>query len=83
VDFGGGLLAAIPGNDIFLANFSASGSHQWSKIIGSGYANGSALAVNSAGHPIVAGSFGLTVDFGAGPITSVGDHDIFLMEFAP
>lgn len=40
------------------------------------------MAVNANGHIVVTGYFSGTVDFGSGPFTSAGKHDIFLLRLA-
>ena len=41
--------------------------------------NGMAVATDGTGNVLVTGSFGGTVDFGGGPLTSAGADDIFLL----
>jgi len=66
VNFGGGVLTSAGLNDIFIAKYSgASGTHQWSRRIGSinddfGYG----IVVDSSGNIVVTGSFKGQVDFG-------------------
>jgi hypothetical protein len=42
-----------------------------------------AVAVDSAGNLLVAGTFEQAVDFGAGPLTSAGSKDIFVVKLDP
>ena len=83
VDFGGGTpLVSAGSRDIFVAKYSAAGSHLWSKRFGStgtDYANG--VTVDSNGNMIVTGTFTGTVDFGGGGLTSAGGCDIFLAKY--
>ena len=83
VDFGGGTpLVSAGSRDIFVAKYSAAGSHLWSKRFGStgtDYANG--VTVDSNGNMIVTGTFTGTVDFGGGGLTSAGGYDIFLAKY--
>jgi uncharacterized protein (AIM24 family) len=83
VDFGGGLLPAVSGQNAFVANFSANGAHRWSKVIGAGHEEGKAVAADRDGHCFVIGRFGGTVDFGGGGVTALGGSDIFVAEFQP
>ena len=78
VDFGGGTLFSNNGSGMFVAKFSPTGTHIWSE--GS---FGGAVAIDGSGDLAVAGSFGGTVNFGSGPLTSAGDSDIFLLSRAP
>ena len=81
-DFGGGPLSAVGANDVFVAKFDASGTHQWSKgfgSIGSDLAN--ACTIDATGSIAMTGYFGGTVDFGGGPLTTAGSIDIFVARF--
>ncbi|MBI5514994.1 MAG: SBBP repeat-containing protein [Deltaproteobacteria bacterium] len=83
VDFGGGPLACAGFDDAFVAGFSASGAHLWSRRFGdSGYQFGDGIAVADRGGVVFTGSFGGTVDFGGGPLTSA-IRDIFLVNLVP
>ncbi|WP_438017698.1 hypothetical protein WMF18_00745 [Sorangium sp. So ce315] len=50
---------------------------------GSGTDNGQSIASDAAGNYYVTGSFQGTVDFGAGPLTSAGGEDVFLLKLDP
>lgn len=84
VDFGGGPIAATGWAAGFLAKFSSTGAHLWSR----GYAGqhnvvGNSVAVDPDGNILVAGRFEDTVDFGGGPLTSAGGSDGFVAKLAP
>jgi hypothetical protein len=85
VDFGGGPLVSSggPNYTIFAAKLDASGQHLWSKRFGEAGSNGSAgpIAVDSAGNALVTGHIIGTVDFGGGPLVSVGSYDAFVAKF--
>lgn len=83
VDFGGGPINEAGGEDIFVVKFDASGAHLWSRRFGDP-ANDmdGGIAVNGAGDILVTGSFQGTVDFGGGPLTSAGDHDVFVVKLS-
>jgi len=91
VDFGGGPMTGAASLNIFVAKFSGvDGSHIWSKgFDGSG--GGGGVAVDASGNVLVTGSFGGTVDFGGGPLTSAPSQeepgyypsDIFLLKLHP
>jgi len=91
VDFGGGPLRSWGSGtptlrewDIFLAKYSSSGTHLWSKRygdIGAQAAHG--LAIDSQGNAIITGVFNRDVDFGGGDVASTNFHDVFLAKFAP
>jgi chitodextrinase len=86
VDFGGGSLISAGGSDIFLAKYSSSGAHLWSKRFGgTGNDMGFGIAVAGNGDVAVTGSFGnfgSAVDFGGGPLTSAGGPDIFVAKYS-
>jgi hypothetical protein len=66
INFGGGLLTSSA-TDIFVAKFSASGGHLWSKRFGSvNRDSANAVAVDGNGNVLVTGVFMGTVDFGGG-----------------
>ncbi len=82
VDFGGGTLTSnLSSNDIFVAKYSPTGTHLWSKGFGStGDDHGTAVATDGSGNVVVTGYFNNTIDFGVGPLTSAGMKDIFLVK---
>jgi PKD repeat protein len=83
VDFGGGVLASA-GYDVFLAKFTPAGAHVWSQRLGGAlYDSGNAVAVDGGGNLVLTGTYMGTVDFGGGPLTSLGDNDIFVAKYSP
>lgn len=81
VDFGGGPFTNAGFNDVFVAKYSATGAHLWSRHYGStGNDTGLCIAVDTAGNVIVTGWFEESVDFGGGPVTSAGNRDVFLVK---
>ncbi|MBI4702542.1 MAG: hypothetical protein HY744_15590 [Deltaproteobacteria bacterium] len=84
IDFGGGDLVSAGQNDAFLAKLGPDGKHLWSKRFGFGAAErANAVAVDGSGHPVLAGIFAGTIDFGGGLLSSMGGDDIFLARFDP
>ena len=84
LNFGGGALAENGSYDIFVAKFSASGAHLWSKRFGVLYDDhGDAIAIDAGGNIIVVGDFFEGVDFGGGTLLSPGNVDGFLVKFGP
>ncbi len=88
VDFGGGLLTnsgPLPeSHTTFVARFTKSGVFKWSKALGNGapsitVANG--VAVDAAGNVAVAGVYQGSADLGGGPLTAVGNVDVFLASY--
>ena len=87
VDFGGGSLTSGGTNStaVFLAKFSPTGSHLWSKsFLTTGYNQGRAVAVDNLGDVVITGFFMATTDFGGGPLTtsSTNDRDIFIAKYS-
>jgi hypothetical protein len=84
VDFGGGPLTSAGSYDVFVAKYSPTGVHLWSKSFGGAALEAlGGVAVDPAGNVLVAGGFKNTADFGTGPIASAGDYDIFVTKFSP
>jgi hypothetical protein len=85
VDFGGGALTSTTQGapDIFVAKYSASGSHIWSKRIGGTSSEfPQSVAVDGSGNVLLAGRFYGTVDFGGGSLSSAGLGDIFVAKYS-
>jgi Beta-propeller repeat len=84
VDFGGGTLTSKGSYDVFMASYTSSGAHRWSRSHGSTSGDyGRRVAADSAGNAYFAGSYYYTVDFGGGPFTSKGGNDIYLVKVGP
>ncbi|UCF04204.1 MAG: hypothetical protein JSV33_09645 [bacterium] len=82
VDFGGGPLTSAGGGENFLAKFDVNGNHLWStRFAGDRQLDNPNVAFSGSGNVMVTGSFEGTVDFGGGPLTSVGNMDIFLVQY--
>jgi len=82
VDFGGGGLTSAGSADVFLAKYSPTGAHVWSKRFGGTSADfGDALAIDSSSNVAMAGRFSGTIDFGGGVLTSAGAADAFVAKF--
>jgi hypothetical protein len=83
VNFGGGTLTSAGSSDIFVAKYSSTGSHLWSKSFGSTSSDyGYAVAIDGSGNVVVAGDFVGTVDFGGGALTASGGGNIFLAKYS-
>jgi hypothetical protein len=83
VDFGGGPLGPVVQKDIYVVKYAPDGTHLWSKNYdSSGDGSGSTIATDADENVIVNGWFKDSVDFGGGPLASVGGSiDIFLAKF--
>ena len=86
IDFGGGPIFA-PGFDdeaMFLAKLDTNGNHIWSKAFKWGVSTGlGGLETDATAQIVLHGHFQDSIDFGAGPITSAGLTDLFLVKFTP
>ncbi|MBW2736645.1 MAG: hypothetical protein JRH20_30015 [Deltaproteobacteria bacterium] len=81
VDFGGGSLTSAGGYDIFLASYTSTGVHRWSKGFGSvSHDLGNALAAHG-GNITFTGSFGGTITLGGASLTAQGSSDAFLASY--
>ncbi len=84
VNFGGAALESAGSYDIFVASFTGSGAHRWSRRFGSAqYEESRAVAVDEHGGVFVAGTFRAPLDFGVGTISPAGSDDGFLVRFTP
>jgi hypothetical protein len=83
IDFGGGLLASDGYYDIYLAKFSATGAHLWSKRTGAG--EGTGIAADTGGNVLAAGDFSgdTRVNFGGADLLSPGGDAVFLVKLGP
>jgi hypothetical protein len=82
VDFGGGPLTGSSAAG-FVAKYSSTGAHLWSRRLSTGTVldEGTAIGVDGASNVIVAGGFYGTVNFGGGALTSAGSEDIVLLKY--
>jgi hypothetical protein len=81
-DFGGGPLATAGGADVFLVRLSSAGAHLWSRRMGGAVEDwATAVAVDAAGNPSVAGYYSGSADFGQGALTSAGGRDLFVARY--
>ncbi|MCA9623629.1 MAG: hypothetical protein KC731_31625, partial [Myxococcales bacterium] len=82
-DFGDGPKPGGP----FVAKLQIGRAHIWNRQFGfqgfSGFNHAAAVTTEGQGNVVVVGEFGGTADFGAGPVTSVGDGDLFIVKLAP
>jgi hypothetical protein len=80
VDFGGGALGSAGGLDLYLAKFSPTGTHLWSKRFGdaSNQQTAHGLAVDASGNILITGTAYGTVNFGGVSLTTLGGGDVFV-----
>ena len=86
MDFGGDELAAIGGDDLFVASFSPSGEHRFSHRYGDyALAQAHGIAFDPFDHLIITGGYEGAIDFGGGALreAGVGSNNIFLAKLTP
>jgi hypothetical protein len=85
VDFGGGVLLSSGSTDLFIAKYSAAGTHLWSRRFGgAGNERPLAIALDGAGNIFVAGNFTGTASLGGASFNStVGSTDAFIAKYSP
>ena len=84
MDLGGGMVTSGGVEDAFVAKYSPSGFHMWSKAMGGMSAQrGKDVAVDAFGNVLVTGQFWATTDFGKGMLQSNGEHDVFVAKYNP
>jgi Beta-propeller repeat len=83
LNLGGGVLTSTGQNDLFVAKFDPSGAHVWSENFGDvSVQTARSIAVDGAGHVLVAGDFAGTIKFlPAGQISTSGGLDAFVIAF--
>ena len=82
VSVGGDMFTSAGSADIFVAKYDGAGTHIWSHSFGAGGLDRChSIAVDGAGNVLITGTFAGTVDFGGGPLTSVGGHDIYVAKY--
>ena len=85
VDFGGGAMTTVNGEDIAIAKLDTGGNYDWAHLLTSDAPTSSAaLAIDPTGSVFLAGTLDgvLTVAVGT-TVTSAGGTDIFVAKFAP
>jgi hypothetical protein len=84
---GGMALNSVAGQDVFVAQYNANGSHAWSLSFGgpnNDGDNGVGIAVDQVtGNVAVCGNMGGTVNFGGGDRTAAGGYDAFIAVYSP
>ena len=81
VNFGGTNLTTSSG-DMFLASYTPSGVHRWSKVFGGTSSDyGYALATDKSGNVYLTGYFYNSINFGGSAITSNGSYDTYVASF--
>ena len=86
INFGGfTLYKGVQGNGaLFLASFTSSGKHRWSKAFSSQGINiGYDVVVDGNGNVNITGTLYTTINFGGSTLISKGQVDVFVASFTP
>jgi hypothetical protein len=79
---GSNLTSTSFSDDIYLARYTSTGVHVWSKRLGGGSGDfGMSAALDGSGNAVLAGMFSATVDFGGGNLVSAGSFDVVLAKY--
>lgn len=78
--FGSNVLTAVGSDDVFVMSLGADGSPNWARSVGGENTEAAwAIATGTNDDVVVVGEFRGTVNFGAGPIESAGNTDVFAL----
>jgi hypothetical protein len=78
--FGTSTLTAVGSDDVFVMQLGADGSPSWARSLGGENTEAAwAVATTPSDDVVVVGEFRGTVNFGAGPIESAGNTDVFVL----
>jgi hypothetical protein len=84
VSLGGADLTSAGGSDVFVAKFSSSGAHLWSKRFGDAKEqSGDRVAVDKGGNILLTGGFAGTLDWGGGGTLTTKGEAVFLVKLDP
>jgi hypothetical protein len=81
LDLGGEPLVGAPEGSLFVAKLDAGGHLLWARSFDN--ANALGLALDTSGDVLLAGDYRDTIDFGGGPLTSLGSADVFVARLDP
>ncbi|MBI1763989.1 MAG: putative Ig domain-containing protein [Acidobacteria bacterium] len=81
-NFGSLTVTSNGGDDVFIAKYNSAGAPQWVRNVGgSGFDDGSDIAVDAVGNVYVSGGFSGTATFGSVQLTSGGARDGFVVKY--
>ena len=85
ISLGGTDLSGDGSTDVFIAKYTASGAHRWSKRAGVSWDDyGNSVALDTSGDVVATGSFYSGIDLGGGTMSTVtGSTDGFLVRYGP
>jgi putative metal-binding protein len=81
IDLGGGALDSAAGSDLYLAKYSPTGVHLWSKHFGdTSNQISKGIAVDPSGNVLFTGTMNGSVSFGGANLVSAGNGDAFIVK---
>jgi hypothetical protein len=83
--FGGATLTAMDAmTDGFVARFTSTGAHLWSRRFGAddGNEDGDAVALDPSGNVVITGNVVKACDFGGGLLSALGSSDAFVAKYS-
>ena len=84
IDLGGGPLVSAGGTDLYVAKYSPTGTHLWSKSFGDAAGQlAKGVAVDTAGNIVITGTMNGSFSFGGASLTSLGGGDVFVAKLSP
>ena len=87
LDLGFGPVATVGASDLYLLKLSPSGTPLWVKTFsGTGIERAYSVTVDTHDNVLITGGFamyGTPVDFGTGPLGSLGQSDIYVAKYTP
>ena len=82
-NFGGGPVTSAGLSDIYVAKYTGQGAYLWLKTVGgSGDDRATSVALDPSGNVVIGGYFSGTVNFGGGPVSSLGSWDPFVAKYS-
>ena len=83
MSFGGSSITAVGSRDIYVASFSSTGAHRWSKGFGGSSSDyGYGITTGPTGNVYVSGYFYNSMSLGGSTLTSAGSYDAFAASFS-
>jgi hypothetical protein len=83
-NFGGTVINSAGNSDAFIVQYDGSGVFKWARAAGGTASDeGTGIATDGSGNPIVTGFFAGTANFGGGDLTSAGANDVFVAKYDP
>jgi len=84
IAFAGTTLTSAGGGSAFVAKLDLSGTPMWGKSFGTmGSTDGDGIAVDASGSIVITGTFGPSIDFGCGTLTTAQEYNPFVAKLSP